>query len=194
MNDSLGAEAHFSKHDNDSSALSSEGTVSGCSRASAGELVAVLEPAARLAFRSVDAPLPAPATGEVLADDISGSFSASTKRAYRSDWACWSRWCTATGRAEMPAIAADVAAYLHALAADGKMFATLRRRLATLATAHQVAGETFDREAREIRFAMKALVRRLGSAPKNARAELMTSDVVAMLPKGDRLLAVRDRA
>lgn len=194
MHDNLGGAPERATHDNDAGETSIEPTVMGGYRASELALLSQLGTAVCLVPPPVEQSIVPPTIPPVLADDISGSFSASTKQAYRSDWTCWSRWCAENGKPTMPAIGADVAAYLHALADDGKLLSTLKRRLATIATAHLVAGAEFDRRGREISFAMKALARQLGSAARHARDELMTDDVVSMLPKGDDLLAARDRA
>ena len=71
---------------------------------------------------------------------------------------------------------------------------SLRLAISAIATACRIARVPFDRRADDIYFAMRRLTRELGTAPKQARAELLTADLVKMLPAGRDLRAVRDRA
>ena len=70
------------------------------------------------------------------------SRSPVTERAYRSDWADFSSWCSGAGLVALPA-AATVGAYLASKAGDLKV-ATLNRRIAAITAAHRMAGEGFD--------------------------------------------------
>jgi integrase len=134
--------------------------------------------------------------GAVDPDDIRGAFAANTQRAYRSDWLDWSEWARQRGIPSLPDAAVSpehVAEYLKALAAQGRKYSTIARRVAAIAAAHQVAGLAFDRNAPAIDFALKRLARELGTA-KRGKDALLTEDIVAILPKGGDLMAVRDRA
>ncbi|MGH3611883.1 MAG: hypothetical protein ACRDRK_04560 [Pseudonocardia sp.] len=81
-----------------------------------------------------------------LEDDARGyardSLAASTWRAYDSDMTDFRTWCAAQAPpfTALLAAPATVALYLTALAATRKP-ATIRRRLASISVAHQVAGQ-----------------------------------------------------
>jgi hypothetical protein len=53
--------------------------------------------------------------------------AASTRRAYRSDWRCFSAWCTARGLDPLPASAETVARFLSAQATGGLKASTIGR-------------------------------------------------------------------
>ncbi len=59
-----------------------------------------------------------------------------TVRAYRSDLACYSRWCKLHDLSPFPASPEQVANYLSGIAEHYKV-ATLQRRLAMLSVVHQ---------------------------------------------------------
>ena len=63
----------------------------------------------------------------------------STVRAYRSDWRHFVGWCTAHNLASLPAAPETVSLYLAEFGGLLKP-ATLQRRLAAIAKAHQAAG------------------------------------------------------
>jgi site-specific recombinase XerD len=56
--------------------------------------------------------------------------SAATRRAYASDWADFAAWCATRGACPLPAHQGAVAAYLSALAQDGRKASTISRRAA----------------------------------------------------------------
>ena len=64
--------------------------------------------------------------------------SPNTRRAYAGDWQDFTCWCQGAGLATLPAAPETVAAYLAQLSGS-HAFATLRRRLATIARAHREA-------------------------------------------------------
>ena len=84
------------------------------------------------------APLP-----DHLAAAVAGLVASSkrpnTLRAYRSDMAAFSTWCTKHGRPALPATPDTVAAYL-ADNLDRLKLSTLRRHLATISKAHAISG------------------------------------------------------
>lgn len=68
------------------------------------------------------------------------SKSPSTQRAYAGDWLAFTTWCELRQRQAMPASPETVAAYLAAPENIERLtVATLRRHLATISKAHQVA-------------------------------------------------------
>jgi integrase len=118
-----------------------------------------------------------------------------TKRAYDIDWRTWRRWCEANNRCPMPAAPGDVADFIRARAyVDGAALSSIKRFLAALSTASRIAKHPFDRRHDSIHFLLRRLARERGTAPANARAEISTDELLAMLPKGDGPQAIRDRA
>ena len=99
------------------------------------------------------------------ADDYARHARAeNTKRAYRSDWADFSAWCSAHGLAPITAAPSTVRLYLVELA-DRCKVATLRRRLASVSKAHQVAGHPSPSTAPDVRETFAGIRRALGTAP-----------------------------
>src|SRR5438552_681562 len=67
---------------------------------------------------------------------VEASRSASTMRAYASDWRAFTAWCAARGVIELPADPNTVVLYLTDLARHAKT-ATIRRRISSISVAHQ---------------------------------------------------------
>jgi len=133
-------------------------------------------------------------SGSVDVSDIEGSFAPNTRIAYASDWRLWKAWCADAGRAAFPPDPADVAEWTKYRAARGARLSSLRRAISAIATACRLADVEFDRRSPALYYAFRRLSREHGTAATNARAELLTDDLVAMLPAGASLRAVRDRA
>ena len=154
----------------------------------------IIGPARDLSI-STDLPARINAIPRIDPRNVKGAFAANTRRAYRASWENWMVWCGERGKDALRASEADIADYLRARAERGDKMATLRVRLAAITQARRLAGETLNRDAPELHFALKALAREYGIAPKG-KAELMLADIEAMLAvlTGDSLAAVRDRA
>jgi len=126
---------------------------------------------------------------------VRAAKASSTLRAYRSDWAHFTRWCEQHSLCPLPASAETVALYLTALAATHRP-ATLTRRLTALTKAHQIAGQPSPATMQQpaVSETLKGIRRTLGTAQQR-KAPLLTADVrqmVAALP--DTLAGRRDRA
>jgi site-specific recombinase XerD len=123
------------------------------------------------------------------------SRAASTWRAYESDFADFRTWCEerVSPVESLPAAPASVALYITALTAKGLKPSTIRRRLASISVAHQVAGfEPPTRDAR-VRAVWAGIRRHQGMAPRKMRAA-RTKVITAMVaPLGDGLADTRDR-
>lgn len=125
-----------------------------------------------------------------LAED---ARSANTRRAYRSDWDHFARWCTAQGLVTLPAEPATVGLYL----ADHETrlsVATLTRRLSAIAVAHRMAGFALDTRAAAIASVMRGLRNRHGSAQRHAEALTIPRLRRVLDQIGDSLGDQRDRA
>lgn len=114
------------------------------------------------------------------------SRASSTWRAYDSDMTDFRTWCAAQAPplTALPAAPATVALYLTALAATRKP-ATIRRRLASISVAHQVAGHPSSPTTDPIVRAVWAGIRRRhGVAPRKVRAARTTLITAMLAPLG----------
>jgi site-specific recombinase XerD len=115
------------------------------------------------------------------------AFSPHTVRAYRADLTDFARWLRERG-VEKPS-AADVADYLASLPRQGLKVSTVRRRAATLG---KVFGFSIRRDP--LIGPVLAGIERTHGVRQQGRDALLLEDLLAVLPAGDDLLAVRDRA
>ena len=117
-----------------------------------------------------------------------------TERAYASDWADFSAWCERAGRRALPATSDSVQLYLMELAGLGRLPATMSRRVSAIRERHRAAGlrTPIDEDVREVLLGLR---RKLGAAPKHAKAALTIADLRRMLKRvPDDLRGARDRA
>lgn len=132
-----------------------------------------------------------------LGDKVSAlreaSKAANTRRAYLSDWRSWSAWCELQGFSPLPAHPDTVSAYL-ADKAGTVTVSTLRRHLATVSKAHQVAG--FPSPCREsaVRDTVSGLRRTHGTAQNEAPGLLADQLATTLDTLGNDLSGLRDRA
>jgi site-specific recombinase XerD len=126
---------------------------------------------------------------------LNGTHAASTLRAYATDWAQFAAWCEQCGRSSLPASSDSVQLYLVDLARRGRAPATLERRVVAITRNHRQAGHRSPVDV-DVREVLLGLRRRLGAAPRNAKAALTIPDLRRMLAAiaGDDARAVRDRA
>lgn len=131
--------------------------------------------------------------GEAAAEYVENSKAANTRRAYRSDWADFERWCEKYGRSPLPAGPDTVAYYLADRSQDLKT-STLGRRLATIAEAHRAAGFESPNAHAQVRLVWSGIRREKGTARAHMKPALTKHirEMVAHLP--DTLLGARDRA
>ena len=150
-----------------------------------GELVAVVDAAAVVELADLE---------ERARSFARDSRAASTWRAYESDFAHFRTWCAEQQPPveSLPATPATVALYLTALAEVWKP-ATIRRRLASVSVAHQVAGFDTPTADAGVRAVWSGIRRHQGMAPRKMRAA-RTKVITAMVaPLGDGLADARDR-
>jgi site-specific recombinase XerD len=151
---------------------------------------------------------PAPATagdgGLLLPGDLTavGTYVAAaqadaTRAAYARDVAAWTTWCA--GRSLSSALPADpltVAAWLAAMADDGRSPRYVSRRLSALNDAHRSAGHPAPGDSEGVRRTLAGIRRtaaRAGYRPRRARA-LDTATVRALVEDlPDTLPGRRDR-
>lgn len=142
-------------------------------------------------------PVPAPAIADALAAAatfVLAQHAPATRRAYRSDWAGFTTWCTARGVAPLPAAPELVAAFLAAEAACGVKTATLARRVAAIRYVHAAARHEPPTNTELVRATLRGIRRTVGSAPQQKRP-LLVPQVIAMAAAcPTTLTGLRDRA
>jgi integrase len=145
------------------------------------------------------------ATADRARDYLAAARAASTRRAYRHDWAAFAAWCAGHGLPALPAAPETVALYLADLAdqvkeaADGRAVPryainTLQRRLAGIAAAHKEAGQEPPTRAALVRRTWAGIrrTRRVAPAAKAPIATDLLRAMVAALPA--TVQGRRDRA
>jgi site-specific recombinase XerD len=138
-------------------------------------------------------PVELTATLELAADFAKASKSKATLAAYGSDWRFFDAWCSARGLVALPASAAAVAAFLADEATAGRRASTLGRRLAAIRYFHRAAGHDTPTSDEKVKAVLAGIRRTIGAAP--VRKKAATADIVlGMLPRGDTLRQLRDRA
>ena len=117
-----------------------------------------------------------------------------TRRAYRSDWQDFARFCADRGVAPLPAAPATLAAYAASLADAGRKYSTIRRRVAAIAYAHKLKGHTPPDQAEAVKTVLRGIRRRIGVAVVR-KAPAVAQTVAAMVRKlPDTIAGKRDRA
>lgn len=126
---------------------------------------------------------------------VTASVAENTQRAYQSDLRMFTVWCDQQGLTPLPATPATVAAYLTDLVATGKKITTVRRHLATISKAHQLAGLDNPAQAELVKAAMHGLQREHGRTPERA-TPLLAADVRRILAglTGTDAATLRNRA
>ena len=109
---------------------------------------------------------------EQVAEAIRASKRPNTLRAYKSDLAAFSDWCATHEQSALPAAAETVAAYLADQAQRLKV-SSLRRHLATISKAHELAGYRHERNPAKsglVRDTVAGLRNTYGMEPERAPA------------------------
>src|SRR5580692_4925906 len=124
-----------------------------------------------------------------------GSRSASTWRAYESDWRSFSAWCQQVKQRELPAKPATLALYIGAQAKEGYAPSTLGRRLAAIRLMHIGARVPSPHDALEVDEVMRG-VRRAWHKPPNQKAPAVDEEIKRMVDGIDltSMKGLRDRA
>ncbi len=144
------------------------------------------------------APLALPAELAARVGDYArASRSASTWRAYDSDLRQFRAWCARQPAAPsaLPATPATVAGYLATLADAGYRPSTIRRRLAAISVAHQLAHHPNPAAAPEVGAVWDGIRRTRGVRPTRKTAldtDLLTRVVAGL--RDDDVADTRDRA
>jgi integrase len=110
---------------------------------------------------------------------VAASRAPSTLRAYASDWRSFTSWCAARGLDALPAEPTTIALFITDLAHTAKT-ATIRRRMASIAIAHQVAGFPSPTGDILVRSTLSGISRTIGVA-QVGKSALSTADIRAMI-------------
>jgi integrase len=142
-------------------------------------------------------PTPIPDLPRHMADQVAqlreAGKAANTRRAYLSDWARFTNWCDTHGLCPLPAHPDTVSAYLADQVEIVKV-STLRRHVATIAKAHQVAGLPDPCKTAALADTLAGL-RRTHGTPRDEAPGLLAHDLRHTLDTlGDSLSDLRDRA
>jgi integrase len=124
------------------------------------------------------------------------TIAASTRSAYKSDWAHFEAWCASSGLAPLPAVPDTVAAYLADLADSGFKLSTIKRRLSTIGVAHRTVVDAAENPKNNffVESVLKGIRRTIGTEQKQAKP-LLPDDVKKILPcLGTGLRGTRDRS
>jgi hypothetical protein len=112
-----------------------------------------------------------------------------TRRACRSDWRIFQRWCTAHGLLPLPATPAVVATFMGAQAAAEVKPATLARRVAAIRYAHARTGLVPPTQAELVRATLRGVRRRHGVAPAQ-KAPAPAARLLAMVAHTPETLGI----
>jgi site-specific recombinase XerD len=119
----------------------------------------------------------------------------STRQAYRSDFAIFTRWCASKGVCPLPATAETVAGFLAAQAEAALAASTITRRGAAIRYAHKLAGHEPPGNSEAVKATLRGIRRTIGTAPKNRKAPLL-SEAMHRISRAAALdlKGLRDRA
>src|SRR6187431_1176358 len=119
--------------------------------------------------------------------------SVATRAAYASDWRDFAGWCAFRGTTGLPAHVGIVAAYLSALAHQGRKASTIGRRAAAIGYRHKVAGHEPPTGSEAVKAVLRGIRRTIGSAKQGKAAATadVISQMIALCP--DNMIGKRDR-
>jgi site-specific recombinase XerD len=120
--------------------------------------------------------------------------SDASRRAYRSDFHLFTRWCAARYLSPLPATPAALAAFLACEAQRGSKPSSITRRIAGIRHAHLLAGHESPTRAEMVKATLRGIRRTIGASPK--RKAPLTADCVRTMAEAtpDNMTGLRDRA
>lgn len=145
-------------------------------------------PDSATSVRVPDAVVPAPLAADVAAaeDYLQHQHAASTRRAYRADWACFTAWCAGHELSPLPASAETVALFLASEAAAGRAPSTLGRRTAAIRLAHRAEQYPVPTEHETVKALLRGIRRKHRDRPSQQKAPALAADIAAMVETIDR--------
>ena len=132
---------------------------------------------------------------ETAKDFAAAEKAEATRRAYRSDFDSFRRYCEARNVSALPAAPEAVAAYLASEASRGIKPSSIGRRVAAIRYAHKLAGcDTLPTDSEAVRAVVRGIRRSVGAA-RARKAPIMAETVRAMAEATPNTLrGARDRA
>lgn len=137
------------------------------------------------------------------AEAARGAKAAATVRAWKSDGAIFTGWCSQEGRQALPASPATVAVFVDAMAAT-RAPATVRRYVATIAALHRQARLENPCDGEDARLALERMHREKGrtqrqAAPLNRNRDPKKPEEPSLVERmlalpGETLIDLRNRA
>ena len=124
---------------------------------------------------------------------IADSRSENTKRAYRSDWNKFSEYCEGLGLVALPAEPATVARYIADIASVAKV-STIDRRVASISTAHKLAGHSSPCGSELVLSTLKGIKRTLTVAQTKKQPVRVRNLRAGLESLGNTPSDVRNRA
>lgn len=126
------------------------------------------------------------------------SWSASTLRAYRSDWRDWENYCASRGVSALPAQPSSVAGYLSALAegtwCGKRKLSTIERRRAAISHIHRESGHPDPSADPRIARVLSGIRRQL-TVSRTRKSPIRSTDLKRMISKiADDPRGLRDKS
>ena len=121
------------------------------------------------------------------------AMSTNTERALRADLAIFAAWCADHGLQALPASARTLATFVETMA-KGRAPATVRRYIASIATAHRAAGEEETTSREPVRRALARMHRQKGRRQGQAKGLTWALRNRLLEGTGDDLAGARNRA
>ena len=122
------------------------------------------------------------------------ALASNTLKAYKVDGRIYSDYCKANNLTPLPANPQTVIAFMKAEAANGKAFATIQRRLATISQMHKAAEQANPVDSELVKLSLKGLAKRLGTDQAQAPAISLKDTITIKALINDSLKAKRDYA
>jgi hypothetical protein len=108
-------------------------------------------------------------------------------------WRQFTEWCADHRRSPLPASPLTVQAWIVDLANTKLKVSTIQGRIAAIAHAHRLAGHAFDQRVM-VGATLDGLKRTKGTAPKHARAIVLTDVRAAVERLPNTIAGLRDKA
>ena len=147
------------------------------------------------AIINASVPSPMPVATDAAREFALAEKAQATRRAYRSDFDGFCRWCVEQGVEALPALPETVTEFITAAALAGIKPSTLTRRMASIRYAHRLADHASPTESEKVRAVLRG-IRNWKPQPPQRKAAATADRVVAMLAiiPADTLRGKRDRA
>lgn len=122
------------------------------------------------------------------------ALTGNTLRAYKADTRIYAKYCEANALEALPAQPQTIIDFINFSADAGKSYATIKRRLSSIAKLHQVAEVQNPTTHSLVRLTLKGLARKLGTDNKQA-LPISQSDALQIKKRlGNSIIELRDYA